>query len=71
MNAENFYKREFFDNLSERLKKFEDSQKCIQHDVNSIKLKVNYMYGFAAGIAFIFSVAINWVISMIKGQSTT
>lgn len=66
---DDFFKDKYFAALADRLEGIEKKLTCVQTDVNSINLKVNYMYGFAAGIAFIFSIAINWVVNMWKSNT--
>lgn len=61
MEDEIFYKDKFFKDIERRLGAIETGIKCANNDITEIKTKINYMYGFAAGIAFVFSIIISWI----------
>lgn len=53
-----FYREQFFEELSKKLTRMEQ-------DISDIKSKVIYMYGFAAGIGLIAALVVEWVKSLI------
>lgn len=57
---EEFYQRQYFDQLTLQIGVLQQDLKQVREDVSDIKSKVVYMYGFAAGIGIFASIIIDW-----------
>lgn len=66
MNEE-FYQKQYFDQLTEQISELQGEVKAVREDVSDIKSKVVYMYGFAAGIGIFASVVIDWFRTQLFG----
>ncbi len=56
---QDFYRERFFIDLSERLDRMEQN-------IEAIKTKVIYMYGFAAAVGIMTTILVEWVKSFFK-----
>ena len=55
------FQERYFDEIKEDLKVLQKQVACLQNDMNEIKGRFRYLYGFAAGVGLIASLAIQWV----------
>ena len=54
------FQERYFDEIKEDLRGLQKQVACLQNDMNEIKGRFRYLYGFAAGLGLIASFVIQW-----------
>ena len=61
MREDNFYKNKYFEELTTKIDSLTDKVMDLHTDLDGLRGKMKYIYGFAAGVGLFSSLVITWI----------